>query len=218
MIGSQLTRYDETAKFIIWDLETTSLNLMAALPWELSWAVATFKGGIESIQSRYIWWDNLGISEEAAIKTRFDKDRYKAAAKPPLEVWNEFSSLLYSKTHRSIGHNLLGYDTYIISVWRRAMGLAADHSWLYDPPLLDTNCLAKCYRKQWTPDVSSAEAFVAFQYRCSNTRMEKGVKTNLGAMCKEFKIEYNEWEAHAAQYDVERNWLVAKELIWKVEC
>ena len=136
-------------------------------------------------------------------------------------VWDEFGPLLCSSEYRAAGHGLLGFDTYMVDALRRAVGLPVDHSWLGSDehnrkPLLDTDCLSKAYKKGWTPDLSSYDAFLAWQYRCSSY-IEKGFKTKLGVMCGEFDIPYNEREAHSAEYDVKVNCLVLKGLITNME-
>lgn len=218
MIGSQLTRYSNIP-FLLFDTETCypSLNLAHARPWELSYAIATLDG-IQSIHTSLIKWPNMVISEDNPSFRHFNRERYNAAARDPKEVWDEFSKLLYSGKYRAVGHNIIGFDCHILSVWRRALGLAPDHSWMYSPALIDTNCISKAYRASWTPDISTPNAFVAWQYRCYHTRLARGVKTRLGAMCAEFGIEYDPTKAHEAQYDIDRNWLLLKQLVWKVEC
>jgi DNA polymerase III alpha subunit (gram-positive type) len=216
MVGNNLSRYNLDQKWLAYDIESNGLNLRYNLPWELSYAVATLKGGIQSVHTHMIRWPNYRISDELAIKVHFDRARYEREALPPEEVWGEFSKLLYSPDVRAVGHNLLGFDYAMISTWRAAMGLPDDHSWLYRP-LIDTNALAKAYYKGWKPEMENAEAFLAWQYKATEYK-ETGLKSSLGKMCGEFKIEYDPRVAHSAQYDIERNWLVFKELVWKVEC
>lgn len=216
MIGSQLTRYAETP-FVVWDTETEGLNLFASRPWEIAWAIATLKGGIQSVRVEMIKWPNLRMDESNPSFKHFDRARYEREAKEPREVWAEFAPVVYGGVNRSIGHNLLSYDSNMLSVWRRGMGMTPDHSWIYSPPILDTLCVAKAYKSQWVPDLSSTDATVAWQYRCYHQRLAKGVKTKLGVMCAEFGIEYDLSRAHEASYDLTVNWEVAKKLIWAVE-
>jgi hypothetical protein len=145
----------------------------------------------------------------------FDRARYEREAKDPREVYAEFGPLI--RKHRSVFHNGLGFDSHIEGVWRREIGLKPDYDWLYTPGCLDTNCLSKAYKAQWTPDISSPEAFLAWQYAAATTRLAKGVKTKLGVMCAEFGIEYDSAKAHGAQYDIERNVMLMRELAFKVE-
>lgn len=219
MVGNTLLRYATDQKWLIWDIESNGLNLYGSLPWELSYAICSLKNGIESTHTHMIRWPQFRITEMLSYKTHFDKARYEAEAKPPEVVWEEFGSKLYSPEYRSLGHNLLGFDVYMIAVWRRLMGLTPDHSWIGGGarwPLIDTAALAKAYKKRWTPDSSSPDALLSWMYKCESFN-EKGLKTKLGVMCDEFKIEYDEAAAHSSLYDIQRNWLVAKELFWKVE-
>ncbi len=220
MIGSQLTRYQIDQPWLVFDTETCkpSLNLVFARPWELSYAIATLKDGIKSIHTHLIRWPGMVITEDNPSFKHFDRARYEKEAKDPKVVWDEFAPLLYSGKYRAMGHNILSFDSCILSVWRRAMGMRPDHSWIYNPPLLDTLCISKAYKSQWVPNLLSPEDFVAWQYRCYNTRLAKGVKTKLGVMCAEFGIEYDQNRAHEAEYDLTVNWAVGKQLVWKVEC
>ncbi len=218
MIGGQLTRY-ATTPFLVWDLEAENLNLHSSRPWEIAYAIATLKGGVQSMHTSMIRWPNLIMTPDNPSFKHFDRARYEREARDPREVWSEFSPLL--KRHRSAGHNLLGYDSSILKVWQCGIGLVPTDDWLYSPGLIDTNCLSKAYRAGWTPDISSSEAFLAWQYAAYHTRLAKvgksAPKTKLGVMCGEFGIEYDERLAHGATYDVERNVALLSALAWKVE-
>jgi len=213
MIGSHLTRFGSN-RFAVFDMETTDLNLYAALPWELSYGIASLKNGIEEIHTSYILWPGLQLSDDAARVTRFDKAAYLAKARPPAEVWAEFSPILYDPSVIKVGHNIFGLDYAMISTWRRAMGLRVDHSW--QDNALDTNALSKAYIKGWAPDISSLEARLAWQYRCLSV-VEKGFKSNLGFMAGQLGIPFNENELHGAEADIRLNWNVFRELVFKME-
>ncbi len=217
MVGSNLLRYQPEQSFCIFDFESEGLNLYDSRPWEIAWAIANLKDGIKSIHVEMIRWPNLRMDESNPSFRHFDRARYEREARDPHEVWSEFAPCIYGGVNRSVGHNILSYDSAMISVWRRGMGLRPDHSWIYNPPLLDTLCLSKAFKSQWIPDLSSPEATVAWQYRCYHQRLAKGVKTKLGVMCAEFGIEYDQGRAHEAKYDISVNWEVAKKLIWAVE-
>lgn len=219
MIGTSLARYS-LDPFCILDCETEGLNLGFHRPWQLSYAIATLKGGIQSIKTELIRWPNLVLGEDNPSFKHFDRARYEREARDPRAVWAEFAPHLYQGRARACGHNVIGYDANPLAIWQRGMGVRhPDHSWIYrNGGALDTYALSKAFRMQWVPDISSPDAFVAWQYRAYHERLAKGIKTKLGVMCAEFGIEYDEHRAHDAQYDIERNWLVARELIHKVEC
>jgi hypothetical protein len=102
----------------------------------------------------------------------------------------------------------------MVSTWRAALGLPIDHSWT--PRSYDTDALSRGHLKGFVPDTSSPEAFLTYQVKCQN-HIEKGLKTRLGAMCDVFGIEYDPLQAHGAEYDIGRNWLLFKSLVWAAE-
>lgn len=212
MIGSDLTRF-WPGRFCVWDTESEGLNLAFHRPWEISYAICTLKGGIQSFHTSLIRWPDLDITEDAARITRFDRARYEAEARPAREVWDEFAPVLYDPEIRSVGHNTIGFDYAMINTWSRALGLPPDHSWAFRA--YDTHCLAKGYKKGFEPDISSPLAFAAYQYRCQ-AWIEKGLKTSLGTMCGELGLEYDESRAHGAAYDCDRQWAVFRELVFKL--
>lgn len=136
---------------------------------------------------------------------------YEMQALPPDEVLREFEAHLFSSEIRSIGHNLLGYDSMIHTVWRREIGLQEDYSYLHR--VIDTVALAKAYKKGIQPDKTN---FLGFQYRVMSI-IEKGLKTNLAAMGREFNIKFNQDKLHDASADILLNIEVFKRLLWKVE-
>lgn len=224
MIGENLTRFQKDQEWVIFDFESNGLNLKHSLPWELSWGVGSFRRGLHTVKTRLIKWPNFRISPHLALKTHFDPRRYAAEALPPQDVYAEFASDLYDPQKRRAGHNILGFDSHMISVLRVALGLKPDHSWMGGQdsgakmlPALDTDCISKAYWKKWTPDLSSPLGLLAFQWSCQ-MYIEKGLKTNLGLMCSEFGIPYDSKAAHSAEYDIGRNWLLLNEIVKVVEC
>lgn len=217
MIGSNLTRFDETQRFALFDKESEGLNGFLHRPWEVSCVMGTLKGGIDSAYSAMILWPDLAMTEGAARVTRFDKDEYLRKARPAAEVWAEFSAILYDPTIRKVGHNILHFDSQMVSTWRRALGLKPDHSWAFQSKgAIDTDALSKAYQRGWVPDISNTEAFVAFQYRCKSV-IERGFKSNLGFMCGQLGLLYDETQSHRSDYDSGVNWAVFRELVFKME-
>lgn len=220
MLGSNLIRFQKDARWVTFDFESSGLNLWAAKPWELSWAICSLNDGVIESKTRMIYWKDFDISDELARKVHFDRTKYEANAQAPEEVWKEFAPVIFDPSIRSVGHNLLGFDVYMIKTWQRLMGAAQDFSWIGGVkdkyPLIDTNCLAKAYRKEIKPDVSSSSALLSFQYKMESFR-EKGLKTSLGTMCSLFGIDYNAQEAHSAEYDVRANWQLFRELVFKID-
>ena len=65
----------------------------------------------------------------------------------------------------------------------------------------------------WKPD---RENILAWQYKVQNTP-RKGIKTNLGLMSKELKINIDESKQHDANYDLFLNHQVYDKIINLVE-
>ena len=213
MVGSTLTRFKQTQRFLLFDFEAESLNLFASRPWEVAYALCTQKQ-IISIKADYIWWPDLRVSRGAAAKTRFNEMEYKAKARPAREVLDEFEKHLLDPTIIPVGHSILGYDAYMHRNWRREVGLPCDWSWLMR--LMDTNCLVKGILKGWTPDISSPMAYSAWQYRAAN-HIEKGLKSNLGDTGRAWKIEHDYTTLHRAESDITLNHKVLAEALFKIE-
>lgn len=210
MIGSELLRYNKTRKYLAFDTETTGLNLGFALPWQVSFSLFTLDSVIEE-QNIFIWWENLPISKDAARITRFDFQRYKREAIPPQEALEFFEKRLMDKDVYSLCHNLLNYDSMILSVWRRRLGLEEDYSYL--ERAYDTIAFSKAWKKGWPVDRSN---LLAWQYRCMSY-VERGLKTNLAQMGRDLGITFNENELHDALVDIRLLREVWKKLVWQIE-
>lgn len=209
MLGENLVRFKDQ-KYLIWDLEAEGLNLFYTRPWQIAYAIATLKG-VEKIVTEYIYWEDLNVSKDAARITNFDIRKYKKEAKPAEEVLSKFDELLYSEQYHSLFHNGLNYDVYVHKTWRRLMGRKTDFSYL--KRAYDTSAILKGYKKQWTPDFAN---FIKWQYQMNNF-IEKGLKTNLTQMGKEFGIKHNYDSLHSADSDIDLTQKVFKETAYKYE-
>jgi hypothetical protein len=209
VIGSSLLRYRPEQRFIIADKESEGLHLYKHRPWEVAYLICDAKQVYERVVER-IWWPDLNITRGAAIKTRFDYNDYKATAKPAAEVLARYEERLYDTSLIPVGHNFY-FDGYMHTNWRRELGKREDYS--YMSRMLDTHCLFKARQKGWKPELDSYEAW---QWRVQNWR-EKGLKSNLGFVCKAFGIPYDENEAHAALYDIDKTREVLLKTIWEIE-
>jgi DNA polymerase III alpha subunit (gram-positive type) len=209
MIGSELHRYKDQQKYCVIDLETESLSLGFSRPWQVGWLICTNKEILER-HSEFISWPDLKVSDEAARVTRFNKKLYDSQAKPADEVLARFETDLYNPDYFIVGHHVLFYDSYIHNVWRKLLGKEEDFSWL--ARLIDTNCLAKGYRQNIRPDHTN---LLQWMYKIGATRGK--FKTSLGSLAKEFAVQHDDMKMHDAPEDIIVNWLIWKELQWKVE-
>lgn len=212
MIGSDLLRYQDKQKYLIIDGESNGLNLHDSQPWQIAYVICTSKT-IEQAVVRYPKWDGFVMSDEAARVTRFDMKDYLARAEPADDVLKDFETLLFDPEYLILGHNLIGFDAYLINTWRRLCGRKED--WSFVSRIVDTLCLSRAYRFQIVPDRND---FIGWQYKMLTMRSRsKGMGASLGAMAREFGIEYDERLAHDAGVDIRYNHEVFKRLIWEVE-
>jgi len=209
MIGMDLLRYKPDQKYIVPDKETEGVNLFYSRPWEIAYLIADANRIYERV-TEYIWWDDLKVSDGAARITGFDFKTYKEQAKPAAEVLARYEERLFDPSMLVVGQNFY-FDAYMHKTWRRALGMPEDFSWM--DRMFDTHCLFKAMKKGWAPDRTN---YRAWQYRVQNWR-EKGLKSNLGLICREFGIEYDERDAHKALYDIEKTREVWEQIKWKVE-
>ena len=145
-MNEELLRFKKDQKYLVFDFETCSLNLVSEenKPWQLAFMV--YQGGqlIES-NDYYIHWDTLNLSDGARKVTGFSDAKYKKNATDAALVLDHFERYLYDPEYIKLGHNILGFDIYIHNIYRKLLGRSTDHSYLND--CLDTLCLAKAIAK-----------------------------------------------------------------------
>ena len=74
-----LLRFKFDQKYIIFDTETEGLNLVSSKPWQLAWIEAKGKKIVKK-QNRFLKWDDLNVSDDAARITGFNKKEYLSKA------------------------------------------------------------------------------------------------------------------------------------------
>jgi DNA polymerase III epsilon subunit-like protein len=205
-----LLRFDKKQRYIVFDTETEGLNLVNSKSWQVAWMVAE-GDKIISRTDRLIEWPDLNVSEGAAKVTGFSKKEYKKKCKPPHEVWSEFSRDLYDEKNLVIGQNLLGFDVYMVNVWRKLMGMSADYS--YVKRIIDTKSLATAIAKDIPVDKDN---FLPWQYRLLNHK-ERGLKTSQAYLLKKYNIDHDPKRLHDALYDIEMNFKVFRKQLFDLE-
>lgn len=213
MIGADLLRYQDDQRFLIIDGESNGLNLHASQCWQIAYSICTLTS-IEATVVRYPKWPDMVMSDEAARVTRFDMKDYLSRAEDPNAVLTDFEKLLYDPQYLIVAHNGLGFDAYLIQTWRRLCGREVD--WSFVERMIDTLALSRAYRHQHTPDRDNP---LAWQYKMLSIRgtRTKGMGCSLGAMAREFGVEYDERRAHSADYDIDVTHKVLNKLVWSLE-
>jgi len=194
-------------KIVLFDYETEGLNLTYTRPWELAFNVYD-KGHLIETKHAYLKWANLNVSKGAAESTGFDQNRIDVLGLDPKLVCDKFFEYLYDKSYTIAGHNILGYDSYIVNVCRRELGYSEDYSFI--DRIVDTHALSKAFKLNLRPQ--EEENFTAWQYRVLDLKA-KGIKTKISVMCQDFGIDFDETKLHAAGYDVTKNYEILSELV-----
>ncbi len=208
-----LLRFNKNQKYIIFDYETCNLNLVSEenKPWQLAFMV-TQNGKVVEEADYLLDWKNLKVSPEAARITGFSKRKYDKLKSCPQKALTHFEKYLYDKNVIKVGHNILGFDTYIHNIHRKLCGKKTDYSYINE--ILDTVCLAKAIKKDIKP--SSDTSLLSWQYRLLNHK-ERGLKTNLLQCCKDYDISFDPKKLHDALYDIRKNFEFFNKMLWEVE-
>ena len=206
-----LLRFKFNQKYIIFDTETEGLNLVTSKPWQLAWIEAEGKQ-IKKKQNRFLMWEDLNVSEDAARVTGFDYKSYVKQAEDPAVVYKEFINLINQDDVMIIGQNLLGYDIYILGVIARQLGLKIDYSFVNR--IFDTKAIATALAKgNKTPD---NDDFASWQIKWLNYR-ERGLKSNQKYLLEYYDIDFDPKKLHDALYDIEKNFEIFLKQIWELE-
>ena len=205
-----LLRFNKKQRYIVFDTETEGLNLITSRPWQVAWLVVE-GDKIVARNDRFIHWPNINVSEGAAKVTGFSMKEYNKNSKAPNQVWEEFSKDLYDENNLIIGQNLLGFDVYMVNIWRKLMGKDPDYSFV--SRIIDTKSLATAIAKQIPVD---KDDFIGWQYRLLNYR-ERGLKTSQATLLKKYNIDHDPKRLHDALYDIEMNFKVFRKQLFDLE-
>ena len=163
-MDESLLRFDKNQKYLVFDTETEGLNLIRSRPWQVAWLVVE-GGKILEKHDMFLDWPNLDVSAGAAKITGFTMKEYNKRKESPRKVWEKFSKHLYDEDTFIVGQNLLGFDVYMVNIWRELMKLEADYS--YVERIIDTRALAVAIAKDIPVD---KDDFISWQYRLINHR------------------------------------------------
>ena len=206
-----LLRFKFDQKYVIFDTETEGLNLVTSKPWQLAWIEATGKKIVKK-QNRFLKWDDLNVSEDAAKVTGFDKKDYESKAEDPAVVFKEFMDLISQDDVIVVGQNILGYDLYMLGVIARNLNIVMDYSFINN--CFDTKAIATALAKgNKTPD---KDDFIGWQIKWLHYR-ERGLKTNQKFLLQHYEIDFNEAKLHDALYDIEKNFEIFQKQLWELD-
>ena len=209
-MDESLLRFDKKQKYLVFDTETEGLNLIRSRPWQVAWLVVE-GGKILEKHDMFLDWPNLDVSAGAAKITGFTMEEYNKRKESPRKVWEKFSKHLYDEDTFIVGQNLLGFDVYMVNIWRELMKLEADYS--YVERIIDTRALAVAIAKEIPVD---KDDFISWQYRLINHR-ERKLKTSQAFLLKKYNIDHDPKRLHDALYDIEMNFKVFRKQLFDLE-
>ena len=205
-------RFDKKKEYVFIDCETLNLCLNSChnLPWQIAMIKAV--GGKKIAEKNYyIKWDTkLEISPEAARITRFSPKTLEEKGMTPEEIFPTIEDWLDNADY-IVGHNILGFDLYLIKDYYNYMGKSYKH---LVSKTIDTNCIAKGVK--CGIHYKNTENLTQYQYKMYHER-RKGIRTNLAALGREFEINHNPDKLHDALVDLELNLKVWNKLKWQIE-
>ena len=211
-MDEHLLRFDKTKTLTFIDCETENLclNLSRNLPWQISMIKVKGDDRID-FKDFYVKWDRpLNVSKEAARITRFNYKKHEKISIHIDEIFPTLDDWLNNCDH-IVGHNLLGFDMYLIKgIYERA-GKEYRHLM---PKIIDTLSIARGEKigEEYRPK----DNFLEYQYKMINV-IRKGMRTSLSALGKQFDIDHDYDNLHDALVDLELNLKVWNKLKWRLE-
>jgi DNA polymerase III epsilon subunit-like protein len=212
-MDGHLLRFDKQKKLTFIDCETYNLCLsfVKNRPWQIA-LIDVIGNEIIKETDLLINWPkekNLGISVKAAQMTRHDPSKVESLGISPEEAFDILDEKLKTADY-ILGHNILGFDVYLIREYYRLMGFKTD---FFLKKIIDTKCLAQGIKLS-TP-FNGTENLLNYQYRMYNCPV-KGVKTNLALLGKEYEIEHDYKNLHDALTDLQLNVKIWNKIKWQV--
>lgn len=210
----KLLRFDFNQKYLVWDWETTSLNLVANnnRPWQLAFIVAQGKKILERFEY-FLWWENLEVPEVVAKLTGFNRKKYEKNAVEPMQAIRKFDSFAMRDDVINVGHNILGFDVYMDALVRQYCGQPKNFSFVKRS--FDTLSIEKAIKEGDEPPKD--EDVLPWMYRYTTFFKRKGGGNSIKALCKQYEIDFDENKLHDASYDIEKNFEIFQKQLWKIE-
>lgn len=205
---NDLLRFNKKQKYLVFDYETEGLNLHFSRPFQLSFITGDLVQNFKEYDF-YIDIPDLKISPDAMRITKFSWEKYNALKKDKKLVLEKFEEYLYDPEYLIVGHNTLGFDTYIHNTHRRICGKKTNYS--YIPRMIDTNCVAKSIKMNI--DFDESVPMIERMYKLNSVRDRK-IKTSLRFLLKENSIDFDEEKLHDSLYDIQKNFELFRKQLW----
>ena len=214
-MDSHLLRFRKDVTYSLIDLETfnLALNFQENRPRQVGLLEIKGEEIINTLDLNVNWPEDphLKMGEGAIKHTKYVQAEHDRTAIHHKEAFAQFWPIL-CRTDYILGHNILGFDIYLLKGWAELMG--KEWKWMV-PKIIDTDALARGYKLN-IPYDPKKHNLTEYQYRLGGT-IVRGCKTNLTAMGKEFSIEHDYDSLHSALSDIELNLKVWNKLKYKIE-
>jgi DNA polymerase III epsilon subunit-like protein len=211
-----LIRFNKKIKLLFIDFETANLclNYRFNLPWQM--ALINTVGGEPVDGGKDIlinWGDDFKFSKGAeAMAYSYSQERMDKDGLKPIDALKILSENLNS-CDGIVGHNILGFDIYLIKCMYNKLGRPYPDI-LSKKPIFDTFAMAKGYFNNIPYQKGNDFAF--YQYKVLN-QIIKGSKNSLSKVASNFNIAYDESKLHDALYDLGLNVQVWNKLKFQVD-
>jgi DNA polymerase III alpha subunit (gram-positive type) len=211
-MDEHLLRFSKNKTMVFIDCETENLCLHSShnLPWQVA-MIKIVNGKKVDEKDFLIKHDReFHVSAAAARITRFNPTSHAKKAVDFHEIFPTIRDWLDNADY-ILGHNILGFDIYLIKGLYEKSGLDYQHLM---GKILDTMCLVRGVKVgvDYKPE---SESVLEYQYKLLHTR-KKGLKTNLQAVAKEYNIEHDYEMLHNALVDLELNVKVWNKLVYQL--
>jgi DNA polymerase III epsilon subunit-like protein len=211
-MDEHLLRFDKSKTFLFIDCETFNLclNFCHNLPWQIAMLKCQGDRIIESKDIHLRWKTHLKISKDAAKITRFDPKTIEKKGIDPEAFFPTLKDWI-DKTDYIVGHNIIGFDLYIINEYYKFMEIEPVDLLSKS---IDTNLLYKGIKtgKSYNPKKESLQEYM---YKLYHTKF-KNIRTNLTATGKDLNIQHDYDSLHNALSDLELNFKVWNKIKYMV--
>jgi DNA polymerase III epsilon subunit-like protein len=214
-MDGHLLRFNKKAKYCFVDVETFNLFLSRENnePWQYGLVKAEGDKIVESSEILIKWpfRKHVQCSPEAARINHYNPERIEKEGIDPYEALEKIHEM-FEWADYVVGHNILGFDIYLIRDHYRYAG--KDWKFLM-PKILDTKAIATAIKGDYKYD-GKKDNLLSFQYKLTNTPM-RGMRTSLITCLKEYEIPFEEHRLHDAVYDIEKNVEVWNKMKFEIE-
>jgi hypothetical protein len=211
-MDEHLLRFDKNKTLVFIDCETFNLclNYCHNRPWQIAMLKTQGDRIIDSKDVYLKWNTHLKVSKDAARITRYDPKNIEKHGISPEAFFPTMRDWL-EKADYIVGHNILGFDLYILTEYYKFIGLKPFD---FITKSIDTNLLYKGIKTS-NPFDAKKESLPEYMYKLYHTKV-KNVRTNLTAAGKDLDIDHDYDSLHHALSDLELNFKVWNKIKYMV--